>query len=139
MESIQKISSEILKLLQGNSVALVNACDFSGSDILPADICFFGCEEPYPVSFAYFADVLRHINLAGRPCGIFTHRFPKTVRYLASLVRDSELALNPRPFFAVPPKFWAGASGAELEDWVESIVRSASQGCISKEVEDGKF
>jgi len=90
-----KMAAEIALALKGNKVSIKSASDFIGNDILPVDAFFLGCEKPKPESFSYLEDMLKHINFAGRPCGIFTPGSDKAVKYLANLVHDCEAALNP--------------------------------------------
>jgi hypothetical protein len=105
----EKIGSEFRE----NRVRMIPAEDFSGTDILPADICFFGCEKPNPPSFAHLEAVLGHINLAGRPCGLFSPASPEAIEYLSGIVRDSELALCPKPLFA--------SGAADVAGWIKNI------------------
>ena len=99
-ESTQKMALEIESFLQGNKVLKRNAAEFSPTDLLAADICFFGCEKPNPLSFADLEHVLFHINLAGRPCGLFTSGQKKAVGYLKKMIKDSELTLVSDPYVA---------------------------------------
>jgi hypothetical protein len=108
-----KMAAGIKAALDGNKVSIKNASDFKGNDILPADAFFLGCEKPKPDSFEYLADLLKHINLAGRPCGIFTPGSEKTVKYLAALVKDSEAVLNPAPF---------NGSGTKIRSWAQKVI-----------------
>ena len=116
---IAKLAGEIAEALKGNKVSTKAASEFMGNDILPADAFFLGCEKPKPAAFAYLTDVLKHINLAGRPCGVFSSGSEKAVKYLASLVKDSEAALNPEPLLA---------GGGSVRIWVQSVVSKAFQG-----------
>ena len=115
-EETAKMAAEIVTALKGNKVTVKTACEFEGNDILPAQAFFLGCEKPKPDSFAYLTELLKHINLAGRPCGVFSPGSEKAVKYLAALVRDSEAALNPELFFA--------ASG-DLKTWAQNIVSNS--------------
>ena len=117
-ELIRRAADRIAAELKGSRVLVRCAGDFTGTDLLPAEVCFFGCEEPEPASFGYLAALLKHINLAGRPCGIFTHQSKRALEYLAALVEDSELALNPRPFFA--------GGTEELGTWVRDVMAQSS-------------
>ena len=108
----EKMAGEIAATLEGNKVMMKTASEFMGNDILPADAFFLGCEKPNPGSFAYLADLLKHINLAGRSCGVFSSGSEKAAKYLAGLVKDCEAALNPEPLFA----------GAAVENWAQSVV-----------------
>jgi hypothetical protein len=112
-ESVHQMAERIAAALTDFTVTLRTASDFAGTDILPADICFFGCASPRPASFAYLEELLQHINLAGRPCGIFSPRSKEAARYLAGMVHDSELALNPEPLLEIPA----------LTQWVARVTK----------------
>ena len=109
-----KMAADIVTALEGNMVAVKTASEFKGNDLLPADVFFLGCEQPSPDSFEYLTDLFKHINLAGRPCGVFSPGSDKAAEYLAALVHDSEAALNPKPLFAAPEPV--------LKRWVQNIV-----------------
>jgi hypothetical protein len=111
--STLEIAEQIAADLKDCQVLIRAASDFGGTDILPAEVFFLGCEEPDPPSFAYLAELLRHINLAGRPCGVFSPGSARAAEYLAGLVGDCEAALG-APFVAAEDK-------AGLKQWVESI------------------
>lgn len=113
-EGTKKMAEEISAALKGNNVSVKTAAEFQGNDILPADAFFLGCEKPRPESFAYLADLLEHINLAGRPCGIFSSGCEKTASYLAGLVKDCEADLNPEPLLA--------GSGLNAGAWAQSVI-----------------
>lgn len=113
-ERTVKMAAEIALALKGNKVLVKTVSEFVGNDMLPAEAFFLGCEKPSPDSFAYLADLLKHINLAGRPCGIFTPGSEKTAKYLSSLIHDSEAALNPAPLFA--------DSGVVIKDWAQNVI-----------------
>ena len=110
----ENLAVEIAAALKGNHVLAKTASEFKGNDILPAEAFFLGCEEPEPDSFSYLADVLKHINLAGRSCGIFSSGSAKAAKYLSSLVKDCEAAMNPQPL--IPD------SGIGLKTWAESVI-----------------
>ena len=109
-----KLAGEIAAALKDNKVSTKAASDFKGNDILPADAFFLGCEKPGPAAFAYLADLLKHINLAGRPCGVFSNGSEKAAKYLAGLVKDCEAALNPEPILE--------GSDKGIENWARSVV-----------------
>ena len=111
-----KMAEGVASALKGNEVSVKSASDFKGNDILPAEAFFLGCEEPRPDSFAYLSDLLKHINLAGRPCGIFSPDSEKAAKYLAGLVRDSEAALNPELLIG------AKGSGSDISKWAKKVV-----------------
>ena len=108
-----KMAAGIAGVLNGNKVLVKAASDFEGTDLLPAGAFFLGCEKPGPPSFAYLEDLLKHINLAGRPCGVFSPGSEKAVKYLAGLLKDSEAALNPEPLTA---------SGKNMKKWAENVI-----------------
>jgi hypothetical protein len=95
--STQQMAETIAVALREFAVTIVPAGAFSGTHILPADIVFFGAEAPNPPTFVYLNKVLQHINLAGRPCGIFSGSV-SALDYLQKMVHDSELVLCPDPF-----------------------------------------
>ena len=113
-EETVKIASGISAALKTNELTVKAASDFQGNDLLPADAFFLGCEKPNPDSFTYLAKLLKHINLAGRPCGVFTPGPEKTAKYLAGLVKDSEAALHPESVFS--------GSGTDIKKWANSVI-----------------
>ena len=117
---LAKLAGEIAEALEGNKVSAKTASDFKGNDILPADAFFLGCEKPRPAAFAYLDDLLKHINLAGRPCGVFSNGSEKAAKYLAGLVKDCEAALHPEPLLA--------GGGHDVINWARSVVSRAFQG-----------
>jgi len=115
---IDELAGKIAAALEGSKVTMKAASEFRGNDILPADAFFLGCEKPRPAAFAYLADVLKHINLAGRPCGVFSSGSESAAKYLAGLVKDCEAALNPEPLLA----------GGGVKNWALGVVSRAFQG-----------
>jgi hypothetical protein len=113
-ESIQGMAKKIEKTLTGCRVASIRARNFSGTEILPAEIYFFGCEKPRPPSFKYLEDVLNHINLAGRVCGLFSSGSGEAADYLSAMVRDSELALYAEPLLSSEDK--------KIKNWVGGLI-----------------
>jgi hypothetical protein len=112
--STVEIAGRIAAELGDFKVLVRTALDFAGTDILPAAVFFLGCEEPDPPSFTYLAELLRHINLAGRSCGIFSPKSGKAAAYLAELLRDCE-AVQGKPFVAME-------SAISLKEWVKGIL-----------------
>jgi len=108
----EKMAADIAGALKGNKVLTKTAAEFAGNDILPADAFFLGCENAAPDSFTYLTDLLKHINLAGRSCGVFSPGAKKTAGYLAGLVKDCEAALN--------PEFLTGPAG--IENWAQKVI-----------------
>ena len=114
-ESSQIIAEAIEAALKQCKVVSVTAGDFEGTQLLSADLCFFGVEKPKPPSFSYLDNLLQHINLANRPCGIFSSS-QKAADYLRGMVHDSELALYPDPFLGE----------GDIKIWTEKVVSGAS-------------
>ena len=94
------MAKEIAAALDGNSIVIKKASEFSATDLLPAEILFLGCEEPSPASFSYLEELLQHINLIGRPCGIFSPDSKKAIKYLSGIVASSEAVCYSSPLFA---------------------------------------
>jgi hypothetical protein len=99
------------------SAAVIQAKDFSGTDFLAAHAVFLGCQEPQPASFASIQAFLGHINLAGRPCGLFSSG-ARALEYLAALVHDSEIAAD-RPFQTENDTI----DREKLKNWVQDILK----------------
>ena len=98
------------------SVTVISAEDFSPTRLLPAHAFLLGCEKPAPPEFAGINDLFKHINLAGRPCGIFSTQ-ASAIKYLSGLVRDSEAALG-SPLVVKSN----AVDSMELQKWVRGIV-----------------
>jgi len=109
----EKMAADIAETLKDSKVLAKTASEFAGNDILPADAFFLGCENSAPESFAYITDLLKHINLAGRLCGVFSPGSKKTAGYLANLVKDCEVALN--------PELLTGTSSG-IKDWARNVI-----------------
>jgi hypothetical protein len=112
----EKMAADISGMLKGNRVVTKTISEFAGNDILPADAFFLGCENPAPESFAYITDLLKHINLAGRSCGVFSPGTRRTVGYLAGLVRDCEVALNPEFLTSTLP---------DVKNWARNVINKS--------------
>ena len=117
VEETAKMAAGIVAALKNDNVAVKTASEFKGNDILPAQAFFLGCEKPKPDSFAYLTDLLKHINLAGRPCGVFSPGSEDAAKYLAALVHDSEAALSPEPLFY--------GSGDIVAAWAQKVVSAS--------------
>jgi hypothetical protein len=98
------------------SAEVVPAEDFSPTRLLPAHAFLLGCEKPEPPDFTSIKEFLKHINLAGRSCGVFS---PQTnaIKYLSGLVRDSDAALG-EPLVVNNGK----VDSRKLKKWVGSII-----------------
>jgi len=118
-QTTRKVADRIAAGLKGLRVVMMEAADFAATDLLPADVCFIGCETPKPANFAELERILRGINLAGRPCGLFSPASKPAVAYLQTIVNDAELRVNPDVFLADQEK----ASGTDLKAWIEHTLR----------------
>jgi hypothetical protein len=99
------------------SAAVISAKDFSPVKLLAAHAFLLGCEKPNIPEFADIKEIFKHINLAGRPCGVFSSQL-NAVKYLSGLVRDSEAALGePLVVGKSPP------ATRKLQKWVGGIIR----------------
>ena len=102
---------------EGFSATVLEADYFSATDILPVYAFFIGCKDPDAFSYLYIDELFEHINMAGRPCGIFSFN-PKTIKYVSTLIKASE-AIQGKPFLAkdeTPDK-------NELINWVENTLK----------------
>ena len=98
------------------SATVVSAGDFTPTRILPVHAFFLGCEKPESPEFADIKTLFKHINLAGRPCGVFSTQ-ANAVKYLSGLVSDSEAALGS------PLVVENGAKDSrKLKKWVGGII-----------------
>jgi hypothetical protein len=87
--SVRTTALLIKQALVDYRVKICPAKKFAGNDILPMDIFFIGCKKPKPKTFEYLSQLLAHINLASRKCGLFGLN-EKTVKYLTTIIADSE-------------------------------------------------
>jgi hypothetical protein len=110
------LAEQIGAELPSCQVVIRRASEFAGTDILPADAFFLGCEAPEPPSFAYLSELLRHISLAGRSCGVFSPESDRAAKYLAGLVKDCEVRLA-EPYVA------RDRTGADLKKWIKGVVK----------------
>ena len=111
-ENMRKTAESIAGTLKNCNVVSLDAKNFTGTQLLSADIYFFGAENPEPPSFSYLQEMLAHINLAGRPCGIFSGS-EKAAGYLTGMVHDSELALHPDPYLGK----------GDIKAWTENVIK----------------
>ena len=120
-ESTQNLAMGIASIIippsfDAYSVSVLKSDVFYGTDILPAYAFFLGCGSPSPLSFTYIEILFERINLAGRPCGIFSSN-SKTLKYLSRLMRDSQASVG-KPLLAKNGEI----DGAKLGGWVKSIT-----------------
>jgi adenine phosphoribosyltransferase len=138
-EACRKMAASIARAMKIARVVSISALDFAGNDILPAEVYFFGCEEPKPESFNYLETVLKHINLVGRPCGVFSPSSEAAIEYLRAMVHDSEMALYPKPLFAKDidnqVKQWTDqvttkGHGFNLDDYIGKVPDFPKKGIL---------
>ena len=116
-ESINSLAAPIKNALTGFNVKIRNADKFEGTDLLPADIFFIGCEKPSPPSFAYLKEMLSHINLASRKCGIFSVN-QKSLKYLGDILKDCEAALGETMLSTD-----GGYQQSDMDKWVKGLLK----------------
>jgi hypothetical protein len=98
------------------SAAVISAEDFLPTMLLSARAFLLGCEKPESPDFMPVKDFFKHINLAGRPCGVFSPQ-ANAIKFLSGLVRDSEAALgNPLVVDKGAP------DRRKLQKWVGGII-----------------
>ena len=117
--TIRQMAEDIAVIIGNNSdypVTVVQAEHFAGTDLLASDAFFLGCEAPKPASFSYLEALFAHVNLAGRPCGIFSSN-NKAIKYLSALVRDSD-AVTAKPLLAKT----GTVNGGDLQKWIKGVL-----------------
>lgn len=119
-DAIKDVGRQLAVHLEAVHVAIVDAADFAATDLLPADAYFFGCQQPHPARFSEVERVLKGINLAGRPCGLFTLSAKSAIEYLRSITQDAELAVFHEPLLyeALKPVDRA----PQVKAWVHSVL-----------------
>ena len=115
-DTVKKASDAISAALEEYHVVVRPAESFVGTDLLPAHAFFLGCGMPKPASFAYIAEMLSHINLSGRPCGVFSQN-KAALNYLSNLVKDSGAAKG-KPLLIKDE----AADSILIKKWVREIL-----------------
>ena len=98
------------------SAAVVSAKDFPPTKLLSANAFLLGCEKPEPPEFTDIKVLFTHINLVGRPCGVFSPQ-ANAIKYLSGLVRDSEAVLG-NPLVVTK----GAVDSRKLKKWVGGII-----------------
>ena len=119
--TVEKIADKICAALKGYQTVIRKAESFVGTDLLPAQAFFLGCEIPEPASFAYLDQMLQHINLSGRCCGVFSTD-SKALKYLSKMVKDSSVSLG-EPLLSKDGEVTPGA----MKEWTKKILNESSQ------------
>ena len=117
-EAIRKAAEELSAALKGYKTSILTAESFAGTDLLPATIFFLGCETPKPPSFSYLDKMLQHINLSGRPCGVFSTD-SKALKYLSKMIKASGAKAG-EPLLLEG----AAAAAAAIKTWIKAIPAS---------------
>jgi hypothetical protein len=115
-EEIKAAAKVISGALEDFSVKTCEAEKFSGTNLLPVNLFIIGCEKPKPASFAYLQELLSHINLASRKCGIFSTK-ENTLKYLRGLVKDCDADLG-EPLFVN-----GGIKKPAVKKWLKGIIK----------------
>ena len=118
-DSIQRMAADIKAVIEKKpdySVKTMDVQSFAGNDLLPCCAFFLGCDTPKPSSFAYIDAFFRHINLIGRPCGLFSGN-QAALEYLSALILDCE-AVAKEHFLAQND----AADREKLQNWVQGVV-----------------
>lgn len=116
-KATQALAEQFAAALDSFTVKIAGASGFEGTDLLPADVFFLGCETVRPSSFGYLETLLQHINLAGRSCGLFSPSSREALDYLSGIVRACEARVG-EPFLGSE-----AANPKESGDWAKSIVK----------------
>jgi len=88
-KTIRSTALYIKESLTDYKVRICPAKRFVGTDLLAADIFFIGSKKAKPKSFTGLSEMLSHINLASRKCGIFSVN-EKAVNYLRGILEACE-------------------------------------------------
>ena len=116
-ESIQSTAQLISGALSGFKVKICSAQNFDGTDLLAAEVFFLGCAEASPSFFSYLEEMLAHINLASRKCGIFSVK-EKPLKYLSKIIKDCE-ADAAEPLLVPDGKI----NKTALNKWIKNIIK----------------
>ena len=113
-DSSKKAALAIFTELDSN-VRFVEASEFSPVLLMEADFYFFGCAKSKPDNFEYFVDVLKHINLAGRECAVFSSE-KGGIDFLTDIIKDSDVRLACEPLVS--------SDMDVIKKWVQKMKRS---------------
>ena len=117
-DGVKKAAESLSAALKGCNAKICNAETFQGTDLLPAHVFFIGCDKPAPPSFTYLDEMLQHINLSGRSCGVFSTD-NKALNYLTKLVLACG-ASQAEPLLIKD----ISAISTEIRNWVKTIPAS---------------
>jgi len=112
------IKESLKESLDEYKVKICPAKRFSGTDLLGADIFFIGSKRHKPKSFVYLEEMLSHINLASRKCGIFSIN-EKAINYHRAILNDCEASLS-EPLIFSEEKI----EKSIINKWVKKIIKN---------------
>ena len=118
-KAIKEAAEVLSAALKGYKTSIVTAESFAGTDLLPVRIFFLGCEAPDPSSFNYLDQMLQHVNLAGRPCGVFSTD-SKALKYLSKIIKASGAKAG-EPLLLKD----SSAASAAIKTWIKTIPASS--------------
>jgi len=113
--SLDLTAQSIKSCLKDYDVKICPAADFAGTDLLPSQIFFIGCGSPKPPSFSYLEDMLSHINLVSRKCGVFSSD-KKSLEYLSGILKACEAKLGE------PLLTDAKTDKSAVEKWLKGVI-----------------
>jgi hypothetical protein len=113
--SLDSTAQSIKDCLQGCEVKICSSKEFAGTDLLPAQIFFLGCNSPNPGSFSYLEEILSHINLVSRKCGVFSAD-KKSLEYLCGILKHCEADV------VEPLLITNGNDKPAIEKWLKGIT-----------------
>jgi hypothetical protein len=110
------MAETIVRALSPMETAIMPADEFDVTKLLAASACFFGVENPDQPCFSFISKVLAHINLADRPCGVFSSS-KEAAAYLSGIIHDAETALCPEPFLGE----------GDVKVWTEKVLEKGRE------------
>lgn len=124
ISSIALLVKDALTDLHGKGklkIIISPALKFDGTDLLASDIFFIGCENPSPPSFDYLEDMLSHINLASRKCGIFSAE-ENSINYLCAILKDCEADIHASPLTDLRKDNNSEVKQSAINNWIKTFI-----------------
>jgi hypothetical protein len=118
-DTTRKVALAIVSEFLGDDIRIVEAANFTGTDILAPELLFIGCANVKPASFEYLEKVLAHINLAGRKCALFSPSSPEALFYLVDLIKDCEIRSIVKPLIS-----W---NISDYKNWVRELKKGMTE------------
>jgi hypothetical protein len=116
-KTIRAAALLIKESLTDYKVKICPAKRFIGTDLLAADIFFIGSKKAKPKSFAALDEMLSHINLASRKCGVFSVN-EKAVNYLRGILEASEADLKEHLLFSSEEEI----KKSTVHKWINRLI-----------------